>query len=389
MVAEELLGPALEATRRALREIEPLDVPAALRRIASFTDRNLPKPLRKALVAGLESSEWLRSKALEQWKDRDPADVRQRPSVLFLERPEDWESELDAVQHSHEEMSARHLQVLAEQRLGERERKEAELRELLAETRGQLDLVRAETEERVAAERTRLAQQSARIASDLAATRRELKQVTAELARTRLEKPATPPPRRPSRPSAPTPAPQPVVVGAGNPIEFARNLDRQMEAVARSGRMQPGEPDRPARFGLGPGVRPDEAAAIEEVLSFPGPLVMLVDGFNVTHALGSGVGIDARRHLEEALRRLRHQATGRLAIEVYWDTSALPDPADRHRGLVVAYVESADAAIVERASKLRRDRVVVTSDRAVREQAERVGAIGLWSSALCRWMRPA
>jgi rRNA-processing protein FCF1 len=55
---------------------------------------------------------------------------------------------------------------------------------------------------------------------------------------------------------------------------------------------------------------------------------------------------------------------------------------------MVAYVTSADAAIVERASKLRRDRVVITSDRAVREEAERVGAIGLWSSALCRWLRP-
>ncbi len=388
MVADELLGPALEAARRALREMESLDVPASLRKVASFTDRNLPKPLRKALVAGLESSDWLRSKALEQWKDRDPGDIRQRPSVLFLERPRDWESELDAARRSQEETSARQRQARAEQKAVEGERKEAELRQLLAETRRQLEDARAETEERVSSERRRLERQSARIKSELAETKVELKRLTSELERTRLVKPAPPLPARPARPPVPNPIRQPVVVGAGNPVEFARNLDRQMEAVARSGLIQPGEPDRPARFRLGPGVRPDEAAAIDEVLAYPGPLVMLVDGFNVTHALGSGVGIDGRRHLEEALRRLRHQAAGRLAIEVYWDTSVLPDPADRHRGLVVTYVASADAAIVERASKLRRDRVVVTSDRAVREQAERVGAIGLWSTALCRWLRP-
>lgn len=388
MVTDELLGPALEAARRALREMESLDIPASLRKVALFTDRNLPKPLRKALVAGLESSDWLRSKALEQWKDRDPGDFRQRPSVLFLERPQDWESELDAARRRREETSIRQGEVRAEQRAVDRDRKEAELRELLAETRRQLEVARAETDERVSSERRRLERQSARIKSELAEAKRELKLVTSELERSRLEKPAPPPPARPAKPAVPNPIPQPVVVGAGNPVEFARNLDRQMEAVARSRRLQPGEAERPARFRLRPGVRPDEAAAIDEVLAYPGPLVMLVDGFNVTHALGSGVGIDGRRHLEEALRRLRHLAAGRLAIELYWDTSVLPDPADRHRGLVVAFVESADTAIVERASRLRRDRVVVTSDRAVREQAERVGAIGLWSTALVRWLRP-
>lgn len=388
MVADELLGPALEAARRALREMESLDVPASLRKVASFTDRNLPKPLRKALVAGLESSDWLRTKALEQWKDRDPGDIRQRPSVLFLERPEHWESEIDAARRSREENSARDLQARAERRMVEAERREAELREVLGETRRQLALTRSQSDERVSSERRRLERQFERIKSDLVEAKRQLKQVTAELERSRLEKPAPPLPARPAKPPVPNPTRLPVVLGAGNPVEFARNLDRQMEAVARSGRIQPGEPERPARFRLRPGVRPDEAAAIDEVLGYPGPLVMLVDGFNVTHALGSGVGIEGRRHLEEALRRLRHQAAGRLAIEVYWDTSVLPDPADRHRGLMVAYVASADAAIVERASKLRRDRVVVTSDRAVREQAEQVGAIGLWSTALCRWLRP-
>jgi hypothetical protein len=388
VVAVELLGPAVEATRRALRELEKTDVPASLRKIASFTDRQLPRPYRTALVAELESSEWLRSKALEQWKDRDAGDAFHRPSVLFLERPEGWESELEAADRSRQERSARHRQARTEQRAAEAERKEAELRELLAKTRRELDLSRAETEERAAAERAKVGEQSARLKSELATARRELQVRTAELARLRLDMAATAPPRRPVKQPSPAPTRSAVVVGVGNPVEFARNLDRQMEAVARAGRRQEPEPLRPAQFVLGPGVRPDEAAAIDDVLAYRGPLVMLVDGFNVTHALGSGAGIDARRNLEELLRRLRERAAGRLAIEVYWDTSAQPDPADRHRGISVAYVDNADAAIVARASKLRRDRVVVSSDRAVREQSEKVGAICLWSSALCRWFRP-
>ena len=89
----ELLAPAFKAVRKALRDLDPDEVPAVLRRIAGQSGRRLPPPLARKLVETLAENEWLREKAAEAGSDLDPAspDPARAVSALFLLRPEGWE----------------------------------------------------------------------------------------------------------------------------------------------------------------------------------------------------------------------------------------------------------------------------------------------------------
>jgi len=92
-IPPELLLPAFKAVRKALRDLDPDEVPAALRRVAGQSGRRLPPPLARKLIETLDENGWLREKAAEAGSDLDPtsSDPARAVSALFLQRPEAWE----------------------------------------------------------------------------------------------------------------------------------------------------------------------------------------------------------------------------------------------------------------------------------------------------------
>src|SRR5688572_26097491 len=136
----QLLTPAVEAARRALRRIDDKDIPARLRDIAGRSGR-LPAPFAKRLLAELDASDWLRAEALLEI-DTESNSGGTSASWLFLERPEAWVERLEALASEHREAVERsQIQQL-----------ETELRRAIARA-GRLEerLARAERREQEAA----------------------------------------------------------------------------------------------------------------------------------------------------------------------------------------------------------------------------------------------
>jgi hypothetical protein len=78
-----------------------------------------------------------------------------------------------------------------------------------------------------------------------------------------------------------------------------------------------------------------------------------------------------------------------MTVTVVWDSNADQPGSRKPRGIDVRFAPAgveADDVVVKIAAGLRRC-VVITNDRAVRERAERTGALALWSDALVDWAR--
>ena len=71
--------------RKALRELDPKEVPASLRKVAATEGGGLPPPLLAKLLAELDGNQWLRERLVEQLEDRiEPT------TASFLTRGESW-----------------------------------------------------------------------------------------------------------------------------------------------------------------------------------------------------------------------------------------------------------------------------------------------------------
>lgn len=382
VVDPALIGPALEAARKALRELDEEHVPAQLRRVVAWSGRRLPQPLERTLASQLEELEWLRLRALEHLDDQTHELAR-----AFLAQSEDWEAlceksiaELDAaaqrrVTSEVEADNARLLKRLASvsdelsrardelEVLRRGERSDAERMRLAAVNRELRSRLEAE-EQRGSAERS-LRRETERMLEEADARIRELKR---RLAMGRIERPD--PEQAPAR-----------VFGVGDPLALARTLDDLVESLARS------VEHTVAPMAVGglvypQGLAPDGVGAIEWLLSVKAPCTVLVDGYNVVHGVSSEPDAAVRMRLHQAAVRMRRLADGPLSVVVFWD-SVVDASEWRADGVDVRFVPSADDAIVAAAAH---GTVVITSDRAVREAAERRGAIGLWSQALLAWM---
>lgn len=405
LAVHALLRPALEAARRALRDLDPDQVPADLRKVVAYTGGKLPPPLAKALLLACDRYPWLVEKAVEAWPEADVgAGGFAGASALFLLRPEGWEVALAELAAAEGEAAGgeggesarrdaadakRRLEVLAA-KLKDQERAHAER---VAGLEAQLTEARSRFKERRAAlardERTaeQAAEAQRRAMEELGAERDELARRVAELAddvaaerRSRREA------ERAAAEAAGTAS-----WSASDPIVLAGRLDE----VARMARPRVPEAEFSAagtRRGLRlpSAVRPDSPEAIAWLMALTEPVTVLVDGYNVGFRLtGDRRPGPARDRLLPILDRLQRLAAGSLTVFAVFDSSeqaAEPvPPMGRVKVFFTSKGRSADDEIADLAAGLAGSVVVVTSDRALREAVEAVGAQALWSESVIAW----
>lgn len=381
-----VLEPLVAVGHRVVRRLEEAEVPARLRKVRATSARRLPRPLAKALLAAMDESEWLRAKVLEEATDLD------RLGRLFLERPTGWDEEI--ARAVAEEDVARLEALLRE---ADREREAAErtalsLKEKHKGTAERLKTLQAalRSEKATRADAVRAAEQRIERAAhdEIARLRSELEDASAaatELARVRRRL-AWFVAARDKRQVDDRGREAVTAHWSGDPLEKARLLDEIVVASssATDGRPSIDEPSHAAPFGLPPGMRPDDPAAVDVVLRHPHPLTIALDGYNV--AAGSGISLErqaeARRFVLDLAERLAQRARHHTVWAVF-DS----DLGSEAKGVAV-YVPHADDELRRLATEVA-GAVVITDDREVIEDATRVGAVALWASALVEWAQPA
>lgn len=392
-----VLEPALDAARRALRELDDDRVPARLRKVAASSARRLPGPFADSLTAALDADPWLRGLALDAWEEADPDDPDgpRAVSALFLARPDGWVArvaerleglERAAVAARAEEAERRSVDLeervralearLEEERTRAR-RREADLRDARQDEMARLSDAVADLRRRLSAAEAAAAgeaERTARLRSDLAEADARISVLRDRLLRE----------RRAARGTDDHAAGGVGRFGRGDPVETARMLDQLVEAVRPSSGTSV-SPEEATPVGLPAGTRPDRAEAIEWLLGLGRPSTLVVDGYNVAHALDPDPGPTVRARVVHALERVRRLADGPVAVVVFWD-SADEWGAREAGGVRIRFVPDADAAVVAEAASVSGTVVVVSADREVRERAQASGAVGLWSGALLDWM---
>ena len=386
-VKAELLRPAADRLRLALRRMDEEDVPAALRPLAASSARRLPPPLLARAIQELDGSEWLRSETLVE--GGLPQDS---PASLFVARPDGWEAALERHVAEAVERQGRDRVAELEERLRLALERVEELEGALgsssdavaaAERKARRRLIeQIESSDRA---RRRAEQQARDEATSYAAARARAERLEAEMASTesRMESlrrmlererraSADVGEQRPSRSWFPS-----------DPSEMAEELDRIVTAVRRPPVQAPveapGPPTSPGRFPEG--IRPDRPEAIRWLIR--APRTWLVDGYNVAFQLDDQPDPVTRSRVVAAVGRLVSLAAGGTMGVVVFDSSGDVGSLSSDRRVRVVFVHSADDWILDHAGS---GTAVVTSDRRVREGAEDSGAFGVWSEALAGWM---
>ncbi len=404
-----LLGPALEAARRSLRDLDADQVPGDLRRVAAHSGRLTP-PLARSLLRALERYEWLRQKALEAWPEADAdAGGREGAATLFLERPEGWELRVietaivegaDAASDAGDRKEVEHDKLRDERdrlraRIKQEKRAAADREQQL---RSEIEELRRERRGAAAAEakaRGGDREETNRLRGLLSTLETALEEEERTVGRLREELRS----ERRARAAAESRVAEAALRpswGSEDPVELAARID-EMSLMARPPSLPedvgvPGDPDEAGAFGLPAGVGPDSAEAVAWLVRHREPTTLLVDGYNVAFALaGAGSPVEARRRLEPILEQVGRVGAGRLRVVVIYDSSDDPAPSRRFGQAIdvrfAAGDTTADDEIAALAAELEGRLVVVSSDREVRETAERHGALALWSEALVDWAR--
>ena len=382
-----LLGAALAAARSALKRLEEEEIPVRVRAVAKRSGK-LPAPLASSLIAELDRNEWLREIALEELGDGVESETA---SIEFLRREPGWEGRLGALAEKAESDLAEKSRRGIEKELAAAKEEVQSLRSQVRRMGRQTAQASAKRVESADGGRD-LRKLRATLSStlkDLAASEAAREKAMAEVVQ--LQERLDTLLRRRTGKSAPRTAP------AGGmrrgPLDLARDLDARLHALSLAPARAATPPPIPVNAPGEPpsiptGVRPDTAAAIEWLLSYPGAMTVAVDGWNLAFQLKNPPGRKERGQVEAAVGRLSHRSAGKRKLVVFFDSRF--DVAGTHRGthpqVEVRFPASADEALVEMAGT-ESSLVVITSDRRVREEAARFGAIGLWGEALVDWLR--
>lgn len=383
-VTMELLRPAADSLRRALRRMDDTDVPASLRPVADSSARRLPPPLLRRALGELDASEWLRAETAAE-EDLDPGSA----AALFVERPEGWRESISAFAGNAAEQRERRQQSVLESDLSRARQQIEELRGRLE--RAQADAVAAYDRGRSAATAEREAALKAR--SKAEAIAREEAQRAAQL-ETRLERLTAELDSTSSRVDAlrgllEKERRSPTVVepsGRGwfpdDPAEMAAELDRIQAAIRRPPRTAVrDEPEVEREFRLPAEVRPDRSEAVHWLLG--GSWRWMIDGYNVAFQIADEPDATVRDRVVATAARLASLAEPGSMIVVVFDSSVDAGSLVTDRRVRVVFAPSADEWILEHATG---GTVVVSSDRRVREGAEANGALGIWSEAVTEWI---
>ncbi|MGH8958807.1 MAG: hypothetical protein ACRDVK_09040 [Acidimicrobiia bacterium] len=388
-----LLGPALDAARKALSRLDEDEIPVRVRVVAKRSGK-LPAPLAASLIAELDRNTWLREIALVELSDAagDEGGVGSA-SLEFLRRSPGWEERLaplaEKAQSQVDQKSWRRLE-------GELQAARAEVLSLRRQLRkanrqtGQLPPEEPEPAERAGVrDRQKLKAALSSTEKALTASEEARQQLLTEISQLQVRV-ETLLRRRPDKS-----APRAVPAGGmrRGPIELARDLDARLHALSVPPLEKPASPippeaDPAEALSIPTGVRPDSAAAIDWLFSYPGPMTVAVDGWNLAFQLKNPPGRKERGQLEAAVGRLNHKAAGKRKLLVLFDSRFDVDGTHpgTHPDVEVRFPASADEALIELARE-EPSLVVITSDRRVREEAGRSGAVGLWGEALVEWLR--
>jgi predicted RNA-binding protein with PIN domain len=405
-IPPELLAPAFKAVRKAMRDLDPDEVPAVLRRIAGHSARRLPPPLARKLMETLDENEWLREKAVEAGPDLDPSspDPARAVSALFLQRPNGWEERAREAAEQRATGAQQALVATLQRTIADLQQQLEAAREKAkgAQQRAQAAAVAADRkaqsarsaieaarqDERAAAEELRrdygrLLERYQTLVQDLDEAGERITALRDELLRA----------RRGSRSSAAPAGPQ--AWAARDPLEIARMLDEIVEAVRPEAIATfPEQADgHVAPFTLPVGVRPDQEVAVAWLTTYEEAYGLVVDGYNVTFLLDEEGFTETwvRDRLNEGLGRFRRVAAAPVQVIVVYDSAqsggitSSPGPG----GIEIRFTEfghTADEEILAIAAGTTTRLAVVSTDRRVREGAEEHGALGLWSEALVAWL---
>jgi len=424
-----LLKPALEAVMKVAREgeaAEPTEpAPPQLKRYLRFA--RLPAPALDIARRVVEEDDAFRERVASQLTE----DAVGEAGWLWLTRPEGWETRLDELRKSqqeldhamHEERAERESQRRlagaedrarrAEVALAGRTQEVSQAIDALAREqslRGQAEAelervvtaIEELTQQRNAAVRrmkeveAELAQRSA----DLRHARHELRMRDAEVVELNTTL-AEPPPaaRLATAPAAPAVSAAPVDARLSALVaDAARAADLLSAALSAASELlappaveppatpSPAPAARPSTptstrlpLRLPPGVVDDSVEAVEHLVRAPGAL-LLVDGYNISQAAWYQDPIARQRtRLVDALAEL-HARTG-VEVEVVFDGADVDRISDRPARPAVRVrfsapgVEADDVLLdLVDAAPQRRPVVVASSDHRVRDGARRRGA---------------
>lgn len=402
-----LLRQAVEVARGTLKNMEWRDVPRSMHRVAQSTGQRLPAPLEKLLLKELDGDEWFRRQVAEDldgWKESN--DPQEQAAALFVLRPDGWEDRLEGIRRDLRDAWNSDLIERCERRIGElesdlkkwkgdarRAQKGAEAARRQAERRVEQawEEARSTVEPELIEACDRLRRDNRRLAGELEEARAELAETGQRLAETRgdLER------ERRIEHAQPAPPAGLNVWADLDAVEAARQLDGVVQAFF------PGPapvaidpvPADEEPLALPAGVAPDSPQAVEWLIELDRPFALLVDGYNVTAKMYPPDRFslpEIRDRLQNDLAELKVRAKGSPRITVVWDSGRAIETsaATLPNGIEVRYTREgwkADDELIDLAGGLGASAAVVSSDREVREEAQRAGSLGLWSEALANW----
>jgi hypothetical protein len=448
---EPLLAPVLEVAATVLRALEAAEIPASMRKVATFDRRGLAKgPGRAQLHRGLEAVEGFRDKVVEKFLDKpevssvldaweperaaeavaESAAAGRLPALVsarWAGRPPGSDFALglalaawEAGQRSGQEAGERRS---LEERLAtveEAARRAEEARRTAEQERARLDAeLREERKGRKARERQATAEVSqtarrvAELEAELAAARAEVEAAKARTAGEAARAARAEEAERAARArlqAAESSAPPAGAVSLEALGEAGRMASRLAETLARltrgsptpGRRVTPATPPAPpgarhlpgprrAPVVIPPGMRDDSLEAAEAMVRTPG-LDVVVDGYNVSMAAwGEAPPAEQRDRLCAALAELHLRI--RRPVTIVFDGAEVEGVRPPRRpGLKVLFSapgQEADEIVVEEVAARPPEVpvLVVSSDGWVREHAQAEGAQVIPVSSLLALLR--
>jgi len=405
----------LALAARALGAMPSTDIPAPLRRFASFTPAKRAKLSASVLGPILDTDEHFRKLVAFEVRREHPelgdavadavpvpaADPAEVAALAYLIRPDDWQARVaeaaqvpPAAPQADDEAVARLTQQLDQARTETRQVRER-YREQVAELKAENVTLRRklnEARQRIAALQADLAERTTaadsadeRVDAARADAERELRKLRARITELEAVEHAA---RR----------------TAGQEREFASVrtrllLDTLIEAASglrRELALPPGGELRPADTvaGVEPSAAPvgrsapdDDPALLDELLALP-QVHLIVDGYNVTKTAWPSAPLHSQRQrLATALGALVAQR--RVEVTLVFDGATLSGPVQLNppRGVRVRFSPAgvtADEVIRQlvRAEPPGRPVVVVSSDREVADSIVAMGARALAATSL-------